>query len=80
MFVLLLASGQDSGRNSLFKAVTLVLRTDEQQGGFSLFAQFVQQSLDKNKVGNIVRNEGRNSSAVRSDLQCSQQGLCLLIC
>lgn len=55
VFVFLLASGQDSGRNGLFKAVTLVLRTDEQQGGFSIFAQFVQQSLDKNKVGNIVR-------------------------
>lgn len=57
MFVFLLASGQDSGRNSLFKAVTLVFRTDKQQGGFSLFAQFGQQSLDKNKVGNIIRSD-----------------------
>lgn len=50
VFVLLLAWGQNSGRHSLFKAVTLVLRTDKQLGGFSLFVQFVQQSLTKTRL------------------------------
>lgn len=62
VFVSLLAWGQNSGRQSLFETVTLTFRTDEQWDGFTLFVQFLQQSLTKDEAGKISHlsgNEGK---------------------